>query len=188
MRKTSQKLLAMLLATTMLVGLTACGSGEEKKSNNPTPTTSAGSNEASTEKKDLKKLTIMVDGTVQFANPAHGGAQFEAELERLMGIDVEIIMPDHSSYYSTVSQTFANPDKSYWPDIVLMGSTYYVQYAQNGILVDVTDMWNNSKIKASGRVTNPQIFEDSMIDGRLYGIAPARGNGCVTYVKKTYLF
>jgi len=195
MRKTFKKLLAMALAATMVVGLAACG-GDEGTNNNatPTPATSGDSanagnsgNAGTAEKKDLDKLTIMVDGTVQFANPAHGGAQFEAELEKLMGIDVEIIMPDHSSYYSTVSQTFANPDKSYWPDIVLMGSTYYVQYAQNGILVDVTDMWNNSEIKASGRVTNPQIFEDSMIDGRLYGIAPARGNGCVTYVKKTWL-
>ena len=191
MRKTMKKLLAMALAATMVVGLAACGGDEGTKSNaTPTPATSGSENAGNAgtaEKKDLDKLTIMVDGTVQFANPAHGGKQFEAELEKLMGIDVEIIMPDHSSYYSTVSQTFANPDKSYWPDIVLMGSTYYVQYAQNGILVDVTDMWNNSEIKASGRVTNPQIFEDSMINGRLYGIAPARGNGCVTYVKKTWL-
>lgn len=194
MRKTFKKFLAMTLAATMVVGLAACG-GDEGTKNNDAPATStpaaggenAGSNTGTTEKKDLDKLTIMVDGTVQFANPAHGGAQFEAELEKLLGIDVEIIMPDHSSYYSTVSQTFANPDKSYWPDIVLMGSTYYVQYAQNGILVDVTDMWNNSAVKASGRVNNEQIFEDSMINGRLYGIAPSRGNGCVTYVKKTWL-
>ena len=191
MRKTFKKLLAMALAATMVVGLAACG-GDEGTSSNTTPTPANGDsanagNAGTTATKDLDKLTIMVDGTVQFANPAHGGKQFEAELEKLMGIDVEIIMPDHSSYYSTVSQTFANPDKSYWPDIVLMGSTYYVQYAQNGILVDVTDMWNNSEIKASGRVTNTQIFEDSMIDGRLYGIAPTRGNGCVTYVKKTWL-
>lgn len=190
MRKTFKKLLAMALAATMVVGLTACGGGEQSNAGataTPAATGNEGTDSSSTEKKDLDKLTIMVDGTVQFANPAHGGAEFEKALEELMGIDVEIIMPDHSSYYSTVSQTFANPDKSYWPDIVLMGSTYYVQYAQNGILVDVTDMWNNSDIKASGRVTNEQIFEDSLVDGRLYGIAPSRGNGCVTYIKKTWL-
>ncbi len=191
MRKTFKKFFAMALAATMIVGLAACG-GDKGTQGNSNPAADGGQstdngNAGTTEKKDLDKLTIMVDGTVQFANPAHGGAQFEAELEKLLGIDVEIIMPDHSSYYSTVSQTFANPDKSYWPDIVLMGSTYYVQYAQNGILVDVTDMWNNSEIKASGRVNNEQIFADSLIDGKLYGIAPSRGNGCVTYVKKTWL-
>lgn len=195
-----KKFLSVALAASMVLGLAACGNGngDEQANNTPTPkpTQSAqtggqdnsGSTDNNEEKKpDLKKLTIMLDNTVQFADPAHGGAEFEAALEKLMGVDVEIIKPDHTTYYDTVSQTFANPDESQWPDVVLLGSTYYVQYAKNGILADITDIWNASDLKASGRITNEQVVLDNFVDGRLYGIAPARGNGCVTYVKQDWL-
>lgn len=167
MRKTGKKLLAFALVATMLTGLTACGGGKE-------------------ESPELTKLTIMVDNTVQFADKLHAGSEFEAELEKLMGIDIEFIKPDHSGYYDTVSQTFAgSPDN--WPDIVLLGSTYYASYAASGVLADITEIWENSEVKASGVITNEKAVTDCMVDGKLYGIAPARGNGCVTYVKQSWL-
>ena len=164
MRKTVKKIMAVALAATMLVGLTACG---EKKA------------------ADLETLTIMVDNTV--VNELNGQAQFIAGLEELMGVKLEVIQPDHSGYYDTVSQTFANPDLSTWPDIVLLGSTYYATYASSGVLADLTDIWNNSELKASGVIADEKTITDYMIDGKLYGIAPARGNGCMTYVKQAWL-
>ncbi len=164
MRKTMKKLLAVSLAASMMVGLTACG---EKKA------------------ADIEKLTILVDNTV--VNQLNGRDQFEAGLEALMGVDIEFIQPDHSGYYDTVGQTFANPDTTQWPDIVLLGSTYYATYASQGVLADITDIWNNSELKAGGTITDEKSITDYAIDGRIYGIAPTRGNGCMTYVKQAWL-
>ncbi|MBO5352932.1 MAG: extracellular solute-binding protein [Lachnospiraceae bacterium] len=164
MRKTWKKLLALGLVATMVAGMTACGGKKAA---------------------ELDKLTILVDNTV--VNTLNGQAQFEAGLEELMGIDIEIIQPDHSGYYDTVGQTFANPDTTQWPDIVLLGSTYYATYASQGLLADLTEIWEKSDLKASGVIADEKTITDYAIDGKIYGIAPARGNGCMTYVKQSWL-
>ena len=51
----------------------------------------------------------------------------------------------------------------------------------------MTDAWNNSELKASGRVKDESVVDSMKIDGKLYGFPVARGNGCITYVKKAWL-
>lgn len=51
----------------------------------------------------------------------------------------------------------------------------------------MTEAWDNSKTKNSGRVKNLDVIEGLKIDGRLYGFADGFGNGCVTYIKKAWL-
>ena len=130
------------------------------------------------------KITIFVDGTIPDQN--NGRDQFEAEWERLHpGFDLEIIQPDHSAYYDVMQQRMSNKDD--WPDVLILSSTYYVDYASNGALWDMTEAWENSKTKNSGRFTGDGVFEGLKLDGKLYGFAPTRGNGCVTYVKKAWM-
>ena len=130
------------------------------------------------------KITIMVDGTIPDQN--NGRDQFEARWEELHpGFDLEIIQPDHSAYYDVMQQRMTNKDD--WPDVLILSSTYYVDYASNGVLWDMTDAWENSQTKNSGRFTGEKVFEGLKLDGRLYGFAPTRGNGCVTYVKKAWM-
>ena len=114
-----------------------------------------------------EKITVMFDGTV--FTQENGQAEFEARWEELTGIDLQIIQPDHSQYYDVLGQTIAGGD---WPDVVLLGSTYYASYAAEGVLWDITDQ---------------SVIDGLKIDGSLYGISPARGNGCITYVKKAWL-
>lgn len=186
-----KKLMSVLVAASMVVGLAACGANDNGTT--PTPTTGAASGTQGggtqtatpTEAPKLDKLTVLMDGTV-FTEP-NGRAEFEAALEALMGIDIVFVQPDHSGYYETVGQTFANPDISTWPDVVLLGSTYYTSYAASGVLADITDIWEKSELRASGRITNEQVVDDLRINGKLYGIAPATGNGCITYVKQAWL-
>ena len=111
---------------------------------------------------------------------------FEARWEELTGIDLEIIQPDHDAYYDVMGQTFASgPDN--WPDVILMGGTYYTGYANEGALWDMTEAWENSELKASGRLNDESIIEGVKLNGALYGFPVARGNGCITYVKKAWL-
>lgn len=128
-----------------------------------------------------EKITMMVDGTV--FTQENGQAEFEARWEELNpGIDLVIIQPDHSQYYDVLGQTIAGGD---WPDVVLLGSTYYASYAAEGVLWDMTEAYDNSELKE--HITDQSVIDGLKIDGSLYGISPSRGNGCITYVKKAWL-
>ncbi len=132
---------------------------------------------------DTIKIVMMVDNTI--LNQNNGRDAIEARWEELHpGFDLEIIQPDHSAYYDVLQQRIASGDL---PDVVLLSSTYYADYAAAGILWDMTEAWENSKTKNSGRFTGDTVFEGLKINGKLYGFAPTRGNGCVTYVKQAWL-
>ena len=135
------------------------------------------------ESTDTVKITMMVDTTVVDQN--NGRDAFEARWEELHpGYDLEIIQPDHSAYYDVMQQRMASGD---WPDVLILSSTYYADYAAAGALWDMTEAWENSQTKNSGRFNGDSVIEGLKIDGKLYGFAPTRGNGCVTYVKKAWL-
>ena len=128
------------------------------------------------------KISIMVDGTL--VTEPNGRAEFEARWEELTGIDLEIIQPDHSSYYEVLSQRVATGNL---PDAFLLGSEYYSSYAAAGLLWEMTDAWENSATHNSGRFFGDYAIEGLKMDGKLYGIPMAKGNGCVTYIKKAWL-
>lgn len=182
MRSTFGKLTALLVAALLASSaFVACGSTSSTSTATGSGSTVAtGSDEGGVEKPD--KITVMVDGTV--FTQENGRDEFEKAWEALTGIELEITQPDHTAYYDVVGQTFASGD---WPDVILLGSTYYPGYAAEGVLWDMTEAWNNSELKASGRITDESVIEGLKIDGSLYGFAPARGNGCVTYVKQSWL-
>ncbi len=132
---------------------------------------------------DVLKITVMIDGTVLDQN--NGRDAIEARWEELHpGYDLEFIQPDHSAYYDVMQQRMSSGD---WPDVLILSSTYYADYAAAGALWDMTEAWEKSQTKNSGRFTGDAVFEGLKIDGKLYGFAPTRGNGCVTYVKKAWL-
>ena len=129
------------------------------------------------------KITILVDGTIPDQN--NGRDAFEARWEELHpGFDLEIWQPDHSAYYTDMQQRMVSGN---YPDVLILSSTYYADFAKNGVLWDMTEAWENSKTKNSGRFTGDNVFEGLKIDGKLYGFADGHGNGCVTYVKKAWL-
>lgn len=194
-----KKIISVLLTATMVLGLVACGDNSttetKTETNEPTETTS----EETTETEEVvveegyeypDSITVMFDGTV--FTEANGRDEFETALEAVMSdyagkaINIDIIQPDHAGYYDSISQTFAG-DASTWPDVVLLGAQFYSSYASQGVLSDVTNWWETSELKDSGRVVSETLIDALYIDDVLYGISPARGNGCATYVKQAWL-
>lgn len=165
-----KKMLALLLSLAMTSSLAACGGGSKSEETSKS--------EGSGDKPE--SITIMVDGTV--FTKENGQEQFISKLKELTGIDIKVIQPDHSAYYDVVGQTLASGD---WPDVMILGSTYYTGYASEGVLWDMSEAYENSELK--GRIENQEQIDSLRVDGSLYGISPARGNGCVTYVKKAWL-
>jgi putative aldouronate transport system substrate-binding protein len=71
------------------------------------------------------------------------------------------------------------------PDVFLGGALQYVRYAAAGALYDMTEMYENSKMKDN--MISQEIVDASRIDGKLYGIPYERGNGTLLYVRGDWL-
>lgn len=182
-----KKVLSVLLATAMVASLAACGGGDAPAASSDVPSSSdAGtSSEAAPEATyDLKQIRIMVDGTLNLTEET-GLAEFEAAWEAAVpGIDLIINKPDHSGYSEALSLALAGSEK---PDVVLMPAAMYSQYASFGtVLWDMTEAYENADFYPELN-TKAVVNEGNYVNGRLYGISPASGNGCVTYVKQAWL-
>lgn len=187
MKKTVKKLTAVGLTLTSVMGLVACGGNKD-----------GGDKTTSKEVKKPEVITIMVDNTV--VNENNGAKEFETYLEGLLEkygdagkIDLQFTRPDHSGYYDAVARAF-NGKESDIPNVVLLSSDYYALYASNGMLWDMTDAWNNSETKKSGRLIEAadKVLSGLLVNGEdgtksMYGFSPYRGNGCCTYLKKSWL-
>ena len=182
MKKTLKKFAAVGLSLTSVMGLVACGSNSGNQD-----ATKATVDWANVQKPE--QFTVMVDGTV--VKETNGAQEFYKYLGDLTGLDIKWIRPEHSSYYDSVKNAFASGDI---PDVVLLSSDYLANFAANGYLWDMTDAWNQSATKNSGRlIDQAEIIESgNMVAGpdgekALYGFSPARGNGCCTYIKSSAL-
>ena len=181
MRKTVKKLTAVGLTLTSVMGLVACGNNGASTENKSTV------DWANVEKPEA--FTVMVDGTVP--QMEEWGDKFDEQLKELTGLDFTVTRPDHNSYYDAVANSML--DASAMPDVIILSSDYLALYASQGLLWDMTDAWNNSATKASGRLVSDaeKIMEANYVKGvdgekALYGFVPARGNGCCTYVKEAW--
>ena len=181
MKKTLKKFAAVGLTLTSVMGLVACGSKSTTDNKKETV------DWASVEKPGSFK--VMVDGTV--VKETNGAAEFYEYYKELTGLDIEWIRPEHSSYTDSVKNTFASGDL---PDVVLLSSDYLANFAANGYLWDMTDAWEQSATKNSGRLTEManSVMAANEVAGpdgtkALYGFSPTRGNGCCTYIKVSRL-
>ncbi|MCI8968018.1 MAG: ABC transporter substrate-binding protein [Lachnospiraceae bacterium] len=207
-----KRALSLLLASTMVVSLTACGGGDnastsssdtgtkndaasagsssnDAASNDTNDTAASGdaSGDTTAGKPDYHEvlkdgITVVVNGTLT-ASVDNGQADFEKQWEEAVGIDLTIQQLDHSGYTDAVGRLFASQD---YPDAMIMSAEMFKQYAPTGLLWDMADAYANAEFQS--RITLPAINENMKdAQGHLYAFAPAYGNGCVTYVKKAWL-
>lgn len=185
-----KKLLSVVLIASTVCSMLLTGCGNDAGNTESGSTDTNASTAAQTEEvvaddvEKPEKITIMVSGDFQ-ATQANGQEEWIARWEELTGIELEIIQPDHSSYYDVLGQTLASGPEN-WPDIIYVGNSYYSGYAAEGILWDMTDAWNNSELKKNPN-TDASAVEGNMIDGHLYGLPLASGGGCMTYIRKQWL-
>ncbi|MCR5235509.1 MAG: hypothetical protein K6E53_16640 [Lachnospiraceae bacterium] len=203
-----KKLLAALLSTAMVLSLAACGStdagSQAPAADSGAATTEQSSDTADTGSADasatqesssyeLTDLYITVDGTLT-ANVDSGQKEFEEQWEAAVAeklghpVDLHINQPEHSGYKDNVAQllTTGTPGDGQYPDALIMSATMFKQYQTTGILWNMADAYANAEFQS--RITLPLINENmKTASGELYGFAPTYGNGCVTYVKQSWL-
>lgn len=144
----------------------------------------------------LTDLKVMVDGTVNSVKQETEAQitvrdafipQLEAAIGEAIGheINIEFEVGDHSKYNEYVGRKFVSEQ---YPDVMIMSANMMKQYQGTGLLWDMADAYDNAEFNTSGRLKLTGINEgmkDSQ--GHLYGFAPTYGNGCVTYVKQSWL-
>ncbi|MCR5107552.1 MAG: ABC transporter substrate-binding protein [Lachnospiraceae bacterium] len=199
-----RKLLAVVLMAAMMTSLVACGgSGEAaapaaEASEATEATEAAPAEEAAAEEAApaetageyaLDKITMVVDGTLTAtvdSGQKEFNDQWDAYVSEKLGHDIhlDIQQQDHSGYVDAVGRIFASGS---YPDVMIMPASMYTQYLNTGILWDMTEAYDNADFQS--RMLYPEVNENvkAIGGGKLYGIAPTYGNGCVTYVKKAWL-
>ena len=194
-----RKVLSVLLASAMVMSMAACGSentdAPAQQSSEAAPAQSseaapAQSSEAAPAEFQLTEpISVVVNGTVNYVKENSGEKEFVAALNEAvseaMGYDVtfEFTQLDHSGYVDAVGRLFAGGD---YPDVMVMSADMFKQYAPTGILYDMAADYENAEFHA--RMTLPAINENLKDkDGHLYGFASGYGNGCMTYVKQSWL-
>ena len=71
---------------------------------------------------------------------------------------------------------------------MLLSSNYYTTFAAQQMLADITPYYSGSELETMiNEAGKSALIEGLEINGRLFGISPTRGNGCVTYIKKAWL-
>ena len=196
-----KKVLSLLLSTAMVASLAACGSTGAETTTESGDTTASQSADATAQadtaaadgEYTLETLNIVVDGTLT-ATVENGQQAFKEQWEKAVSeklghpITLNINQLDHSDYAGTVSRllTTGAPGDADYPDALIMSATMFRQYSQTGLLWDMADAYANAEFQS--RVTLPLVNENMKDEeGHLYGFAPTYGNGCVTYVKKSWL-
>ncbi len=180
-----RKLVATLLAASMVLSLAACGGNDAPVASESTPAaTTTESKPAETPVDDWKapeEIHFVVNGNLG-VNIECGQDKLIEQWEAATGVGLKITQLDHSNYRDQVGTLLAAGD---YPDAMIMTAEMYAQYAPTGILWDMTEAFENAEFY--GRITKPLVNEAMKIDGRLYGFAARIGNGAITYVKKTWL-
>ncbi len=200
-----KKVLSLILSTAMVASLAACGSSSDSSNTTTSNDTTATQSSDSTASSDsaaatesageynLTDLYITVDGTLT-ANVDNGQDAFVEQWEKAVSekigheIKLHINQPEHSGYKDNVAQllTTGEPGDGQYPDALIMSATMFKQYQTTGILWNMADAYANAEFQS--RVTLPSINENMKTEnGELYAFAPTYGNGCVTYVKQSWL-
>ena len=127
-----------------------------------------------------ESITMMVDGTWMLKD--NGEEIPEKGYEALTGIDLILNHPPHNEYHPKLDLAFTTGDI---PDVFVSGGAQYAKYAASGALYDMTELYENSKMK--DLMASQDLVDACRLDGKLYGIPHHRGNGTLTYVRGDWL-
>lgn len=187
MKKTVKRLVALMLVLVLAFSLAACTDKKDDKESSK----AAGSSAATQSYTKPTSVKVMWDGTILKEADEDTDALYKA-YDEAYGLKIEWIRPDHSNYANVITQTFAG--SADLPDAFLLSADKYAMFAARGLLYDMSKDWEASGIYDDGRFGQwaKDIIQTYYVEGRngeigLFGLPTTRGNGCVTYVRESFL-
>ncbi|MBW4082492.1 extracellular solute-binding protein [Paenibacillus sp. S150] len=164
------------------VSLAACGSNgsnpaseDTVQGNSPSPSAQVSGN---TEKKTLRILSGVAGGKTPEEN-----AQFEAEVQRLTGIEAEIEKPA-ADYSKKLMAALAGGEQY---DLVYMGKTEMDQLVEQGVLMRLNDRIEASAVLSDPQVIEPAEWEQVKYGGDIYSILNKKEGGTLPIVRQDWL-
>ena len=155
-----KKVLALLLALTMIISLTACKTdSKSQEKNNPTP---ANKEAVTTSPEEVVTINFW-----SFHTGAEG--EFLANAVKLFNethdnIKVEQTVANQSDYITTLIPTaYANGEA---PDVFYVEPSTFTKYASKGMLADLSSYYSD-KLKAD---ILPSALEAASLDGKIYAL------------------
>lgn len=167
MKKLVRFLSSILLSAGLVFTVSATGQQDETKK--------------STDKaSSITSIKFMIDGT--WLQPDNGEQIPAQAWEQMTGLKLIMNHPPHNEYAQKLDLAFTTGDI---PDVFVMSADSYVKYAAAGALYDMTDLYENSKLKKN--ISNQSLVDALRLNGKLYAIPHQRGNGTLTYVRGDWL-
>lgn len=154
-----------LVGVLLMSSLSACGSGKIDKTVGKLEVGQVVAGEKP------KQIIMEVDST--FMAQESERKAIESQFENLTGI--KLIIQDIDEYADSIEA-----------DVMMISSDYYGAYASQQVFWDMSKAWEQSEVKASGRIDEGMV-EAFYMDEALYGFPISSGNGCVTYIRKDWL-
>lgn len=186
--KVTKKLMAVALASAMVMGTAACGS---ENTANSTPASSsaeassaAGSETAGSEapaEKTVEKPDTISWWTHDGLNEENGSEQWFAEFEKFTGIHLDHQFIPNNEYYDKLKLAFASDEV---PEVFDLNGANLALYASQGAIYDLTDLLKASDLYDK---VDPAIWDAISIDGKIYAIPKEMPSAAVTYVRGDWL-
>ena len=173
----AKKIMALLMAATMLTSVCA-GCGNQQSEVNGTETSTVVDNtenvgmasESSQVSEEPVKLRIMINGLEDVWEGSIGD-QWVKQLEEELNIDIEWVIPPSSAYEDNLQLTMINEDK---PDVFCFPTEWltqasFIEACESGMFLDISDMIGNYEniMAHTGEVSWDalDIFNDDSIWG-----------------------
>lgn len=154
-----------LMGILLIGSLSACGSGDLDKR-----VTNLEVNQVAPGEKP-KQIILEVEST--YMEQETERKAIETQFENLTGI--KLIIQNIDEYAGGTEA-----------DVTMISSDYYGICASQQVFWDMSKVWEQSEVKASGRI-DEEMVKAFYIDEALYGFPLSSGNGCVTYIRKDWL-
>lgn len=174
-----KKVIAVLLTTTAVLGLAACGSQEPANTADQSGTTTTEAGAASTtEQAEKERQTISFSVIDVNAGTNHTGDyadEIEGKIEEYTGVDLDLIWYPNDALAEKNSLAMTNPDTM--PQIMSWGGTMtgdVVKAAKNGAFVDLNEYINDAEKYPNLSKMSDELKAQLTVDGKLIAIPRTR--------------
>lgn len=185
-KKVLKQMAAAMLSVAMVGTMAGCGGETVNSTDSSTVSTESSVQQETPEVTVLTYADIEKPESISWCShdgldPANGQTEWDAEYERLTGIDLEHTYVTGNEYNSKIELDYAADTV---PDVFDLSSTYFPKYAASGALADLTDL-----IKESGLydLVDESVWEQCSYNGKIYGVPKEIPQACGTYVRKDWL-
>ena len=185
-----KKAICILLATVLLLSITACGGGSTPTDPNANIAKVTDPYTPYDETITLTKGSTVLGAGGLPSGDDYGNNVFTRYLKNTQNIDIEVAWSvDSSTYDSKVALCITSQTL---PDILVVNRSVFKQLVENDLIADLTDAYNSCIspfLKSQFDSYGAELFDQVTVDGKIMGIPSPSLNNCqnVLWIRKDWL-